>query len=216
MKRSPLLPGVSRGTLPPLPPPPPPGTNPADSGAAAPANRDAARAPRARAPAPAAPAPEAPPAGDPVSRRLTGPRQPRRALPPPPRRRLRASHERQRPRQLRGRGPRSGTTPLVCLRQAPRRAGQSRGRRGRGVHLPRHRLARWRWPKCAATCAARSARAGTRGAFDELLRQAYEAGRDAMQAVGGSRTPPIWRTWRRNCPSRPICSRATTMRRSSA
>jgi general secretion pathway protein D len=62
----PLLPGVSRGTLPPLPPPPPPGTNPADSGAAAPANRDA-RAPAARAPAPAAPAPGAAPAGEPVS-----------------------------------------------------------------------------------------------------------------------------------------------------
>ena len=63
----PLLPGVSRGTLPPLPPPPPPGTNPADSGAAAPANRDATRAPAARAPAPAAPAPGAAPAGEPVS-----------------------------------------------------------------------------------------------------------------------------------------------------
>jgi general secretion pathway protein D len=50
-----LLPGVSRGKLNPLPPPPPPGTNPAASGAQAPANSG-------NAPAnPAAPVPVVPP-----------------------------------------------------------------------------------------------------------------------------------------------------------
>jgi general secretion pathway protein D len=48
----PLLPGVSRGKLPPLPPPPPPGTNPAAKGSEAPANAGAApgRAPTTTAP----------------------------------------------------------------------------------------------------------------------------------------------------------------------
>jgi general secretion pathway protein D len=48
----PLLPGVSRGKLPPLPPPPPPGTNPAAKGSEAPANAAAApgRAPTTTAP----------------------------------------------------------------------------------------------------------------------------------------------------------------------
>lgn len=50
----PLLPGVSRGKLPPLPPPPPPGTNPAAKGSEAPANAGAApaRAPTTPATAP--------------------------------------------------------------------------------------------------------------------------------------------------------------------
>ena len=56
-----------------------------------------------------------------------------------------------------------------------------------------------------------------RATFDELLRRSYEAGSDAMQAVGGpGRQRRTWRTWRRSCPSRPICSTATMMRRSSA
>jgi general secretion pathway protein D len=50
-----LLPGVSRGKLNPLPPPPPPGTNPAASGAQAPANGGSAPA------SPAAPVPVVPP-----------------------------------------------------------------------------------------------------------------------------------------------------------
>jgi general secretion pathway protein D len=52
----PLLPGVSRGKLPPLPPPPPPGTNPAAKGSEAPANAGAAPARTPRTPATAPPA----------------------------------------------------------------------------------------------------------------------------------------------------------------
>jgi len=52
--------------------------------------------------------------------------------------------------------------------------------------------------------------------FDELLRQAYEAGSDAMQAVEGLDETPISPTSRRICPSRPTSSTARTTPPSSA
>ena len=51
--------------------------------------------------------------------------------------------------------------------------------------------------------------------FDSLLRQAYEAGNDAMRRPRASKNPPTSRISPRICPSRPTCSRAKTMRRSS-
>ena len=77
---------------------------------------------------------------------------------------------------------------------------------------------RRRWPRCAATCAARSgSSASPEAEFDALLRRAYEAGigrhaggRGALMARPTSLTSP------RTCPSRPICSTARTTRRSSA
>ena len=53
--------------------------------------------------------------------------------------------------------------------------------------------------------------------FDALLRKTYEGGDESMQRWSrASKATPTSRTWRRNCPSRPTCSRATTTRRSSA
>ena len=75
-----------------------------------------------------------------------------------------------------------------------------------------------RWPRCAATCAGRCG--STRGRKRRVRPAAARdlRGRRRMRCRRSRvwMTPPIWRTSRRNCPSRRTCSTARMTRRSSA
>ena len=170
----PLLPGVPPGKLPPLPPPPPPGTDPAVTpGTTATPARDADTPPlalrrrsrplrphrpvrrQARQPPDAA----APPSGTPAPDSNAVPAAPR--LPPAAPRR-KATHERERRRPAARR--RRGAAAVVRLRQAPRRAGQPRGRRRGAMHLPRYRLPAGARRSAPLPAPAGASRARPRGA----------------------------------------------------